>query len=97
MPRLLAGGLCPPFYNIFLDGLDPMWQVGLFDPRGSVPFEPAKTGTSIVVSFQPTKENFIDGQIGDYFLVFQMGPEGKLGVKYEVKTSLQVSDRPFSP
>jgi hypothetical protein len=97
-PGCSPGGLCPPFYNISLDGLDPVWQVGVFDPKGEqASFTQAKTGTSTVLSFRPTKENFIDGQIGDYFLVFQMGPEGKLGQKYEVKTSLKVSDQPFSP
>jgi hypothetical protein len=97
-PGCSAGGLCPPYYHIFLDELDPVWQVGLFDIKGEpAPFELAKTQTGIVLSFRPTKENFLDGQVGDYFLVFQMGSEGKPGVQYKVKTSLKVSDRPFSP
>ena len=97
-PGCRPGGLCPPFYHMFLDGLDDVWTVGLFDAKGKpVPHQQFKTPTGIVISFRPSKEHYIEGQIGDYLLVFEMGPKGKLGVKYKVRTRLERSDRPYEP
>jgi hypothetical protein len=97
-PGCSPGGLCPPFYNVFLDGLEDVWAVGLFDPAGEpVPFARFDTDQGVVLSFRPDEKLFIDGQIGDYLLVFQMGPNGKPGQRYEIKTRVEASDQQFSP
>jgi len=88
--------LCPPFYHLFLEGLDPAWNVGLFDGSGArVPYEETRTPTGIVLSFQPSPELYLDGKIGDYVLGFELGPQGKVGVRYDVRTRLESSDRPY--
>jgi len=62
-----------------------VWQVGVFDAGGNpAPFQQAPTGTGLLLSFRPSP-------------VFRMGRDGKPGVKYNVKTSLQVSDKPLVP
>ncbi|MBI4241090.1 MAG: hypothetical protein HY613_05180, partial [Candidatus Rokubacteria bacterium] len=97
-PSCRPGRLCPPFYHIFFDGLDDVWTVGLFDAKGKpVQHQQFKTPTGIVISFRPSEEQYIETLIGDYFLAFEMGPKGKLAVKYKVKTRLKVSERPYEP
>lgn len=91
-------GLCPPFYNVFLDGLDNAWTVSLAGPKGErVAYQLFRGEKGVVLSFRPSKELFKEGKIGNYFLTFRLKPTGKTGVKYEVKTSLDVSDRPYEP
>jgi hypothetical protein len=90
------GALCPPYYHVFFDGLDDVWDVGLFDAKGNlVPHQQFKTPTGIVMSFRPGKEDYIEGQIGDYFLAFKMGPEGKPEVEYKVKVRVERSEQPY--
>lgn len=97
-PGCPPGALCPPWYHVFLDGLGDVWNTGLFDTRGKVvPHQQFKTPTGIVLSFRPSAEDYIEGQIGSYFLAFEMGPKGKLGVKYRVRTRVERSDRPYQP
>lgn len=97
-PGCPPGALCPPFYHVFFDGLDDVWNVGLFDAKGDpVPHQQFKTPTGVVISFRPSKEDYIEGQIGDYLFAFEMGPEGKLGIEYKVKVRLDRSDRPYKP
>ena len=50
---------------------------------------------STVLSFRPDKEQFIDGQIGDYTLALRMNRNGKPGVPYKIRTTLKVGDRPI--
>ncbi len=96
---LTPNSLCPPFYHLFFDDFDPsIWNVGLFTGQGSpVPFDLFKIGPkSVVVSFRPEKERFIEGRIGDYALGFWMTENGKPG-KYRFKVRLEVGDAPFQP
>lgn len=90
-------GLCPPYYNIFLEGLGAAWIVGLVDSKGRpAPHELFKTRNGVVISFRPSKEKFSPGLIGDYMLVFQMSQKGKVGTKYRVKARLETSDRSYA-
>jgi hypothetical protein len=90
------GGLCPPYFNITLDGLDDVWNVSLADREGNpVAFGRFQTKDGVVLSFRPDKEHYIDGQIGDYMLVFQMGPKGKPGVEYRIRSRVEKSEKPF--
>jgi hypothetical protein len=96
-PGCEPGGLCPPFYNMFFDGLDPAWKVSVVDPRGQpVAARQLKTESGIVVSFRPAAALFKDGKIGDYSLVFQMGPGGKPGTEMRIKTRLEASNKPLT-
>ena len=63
----------------------------------ALPHDRFKTKDGIVLSFRPDKEHFIDGMVGDYLLVFQMGPKGKPGVEYTIRTRLERSDKPYRP
>jgi hypothetical protein len=97
-PGCSPAGLCPPFYNIFFDDIDPAWSVRLFDPKGRpVAARQIKTPTGIVMSFRPDKQYFKEGQIGDYSLVYTMGRGGKVGTEYPIKTRLEVGDKPYKP
>jgi hypothetical protein len=66
-------GLCPPFYHMYFDNIDPaVWRVEVVDFRG----EPVKqrmqrVGNGIVLSFRPRADNFNEKQIGRYFLTFE--------------------------
>lgn len=96
-PGCPAAGLCPPWYQITLDGVDPDWLVGLRDPTGlSVPLRRVKTSKGIVVSFRPSDKYFKDGKIGNYMLTFQLKSTGKTAVKYEIKTSLVAANKAYS-
>ena len=84
--------------NVFFEGLNSHWNVDLFDAAGRrVPHKTFKTPTGVVVSFRPSKENYLDGQIGNYFFVFDAGPKAKLGVNYEIKTHLEISKLRYAP
>lgn len=97
-PGCAPGGTCPPYYHLHLDGLKAHWNVTLVDPEGyPVEHQLVRSRTGAVVSFQPSKERFIDGQIGNYLLVFEMGAGGKVGAEHRVKTRLSVSDRHYEP
>jgi hypothetical protein len=95
-PGCEPGMLCPPFYNIFFEDLDPAWKVSVIDPRGQpVAARQMKTEKGLVLSFRPTAALFRDGKIGDYALVFEMGSGGKPDTEYKVKTRLEASSKPL--
>lgn len=97
-PGCPPGALCLPYYNVFFDGLDKVWDVGLFDGQGKpVPYQQFKTPSGIVISFQPDQKGNLDGQIDNYFFAFEISPRGKLGLEYKVKTRLERSDSPYQP
>jgi hypothetical protein len=84
--------MCPPIYQMSFEGLRDAWTVGLVYADGShVPYKLERTSTRIVLTFRPAKDKFIDGRIGDYLLVFQMGPKGAPGVRYQIKTDLKTN------
>lgn len=95
-PGCSPGGLCPPFYNITLQGLETAWKVGLVGPKGGpVQHRQVQTADGLVVSFRPSKLSFQEGKIGDYYLTFSLLPGGKTDLKYSIKTSLAVSNSAF--
>ena len=97
-PGCSPRGLCPPFYNVFFDGLEDIWTIQVFDPNGKLVRMPQwKTQTGIVISFRAEKRFFEKGKIGDYSLVFRMGRTGKVGQEYRIKTRLEASDKPYKP
>jgi alpha-tubulin suppressor-like RCC1 family protein len=97
-PGCSPGSKCPPVYSIVLEGLGDVWRVGLFNGNGD-PVQHSRTPirNGVVISFQPSKESYIEGLIGDYLLGFQMGPKGKVGADYNIKTRLIVGDNPYDP
>ncbi|MBZ5701093.1 MAG: hypothetical protein LAN84_04540 [Acidobacteriia bacterium] len=95
-PGCPPGGLCPPFYNIYFEGLKNIWEVGLFDGKGEpVLYSVSPRGRGVVLTFRPSKENFRSGSIGDYTLAFHLTSKGKRGVEYPIRTSLQVRETPY--
>ncbi len=66
-------GLCPGWYHIYVDELDPsVWNVQVLDKRGElVQQQLSAVGKGIVLSFRPSKNNFNEKQIGDYYLTFE--------------------------
>lgn len=96
-PGCEPGGLCPPYYHIFLDELGDDWTVTLVDEHSRpVAHQQSRTDRGVVISFRPSQEGYKEGRIGNYRLVFQMGRTGKVGHAYKVKTRLEVSDKPFA-
>jgi hypothetical protein len=97
-PGCAPGGICPPYYHLHLEALQAHWNLTLVDPEGyPVEHQLFRSRTRAVVSFQPSKEKYIDGQIGNYLLVFEMGPGGKVGAEHRVKARLIVSDGHYQP
>lgn len=97
-PGCPSGARCLPYYHVSFEGLDDVWDVGLFDSQGkSVPHQQVKTPMGIVLSFRADPKEYLDGQIGNYFFAFEMGPRGKLGQVYKVKTRLEKSASPYRP
>lgn len=95
-PGCPPDGLCPPYYQLYFDGLANAWSVGLLGPKGEkVPYQLFSTKRGIVLSFRPSKELFKEGSIGNYLLTFRLRPGGKTGYTYKVKTSLKLSNRAF--
>lgn len=95
-PGCAPGALCPPFYHLAFDGMDPeVWEVGLFDRRGNaVDHQLVRTQTGVVLSFRPERREFRERGIGDFSLVFALKPGAKLQ-RYEVRTSLKVGNEYF--
>ncbi|MBI4545428.1 MAG: hypothetical protein HY703_09545 [Gemmatimonadetes bacterium] len=93
-----AGAAWPPFYHMFLDGLDlGVWEVGFYTGRGQpAPFELFRTATGVVLSFQPSRELFRPGEIGDYLLAFAPRSGAKAG-RTVIRTRLQVGDGHYTP
>jgi len=92
-PGCRSGGLCPPYYSIYMDGLRDAWDVGVIDGTGrEAPHTLNRRGQGVVLTFRPSKDNFVKGEIGDYALVFAQTERGKRDVDYPIKTSLTVRD-----
>ena len=85
--------LCPPYYHMFFDGIDPVqWSVTLINKLGDpVRSEFNRTRSGIVISFRPDKNGYIEKQIGDYYLVFE-SKQLRGQKKFTIKTRLEVSD-----
>lgn len=86
--------LCPPYYHLFLDDIDPeAWQIDL-RAGGDQPvnYEINPTETGVVISFRPDKKRFVEKGIGDYELVFDATEKVKARTKYRIGTRLEVSD-----
>lgn len=86
------GGLCPGFYHIYLDDLDPAdWSVEVVNQRGEyVTQRVARQGTGIVVSFRPRPAEFREQDIGDYYLTFETlrsVPRGTKTFRTRIETS----------
>ena len=91
-------GLCPPWYNIILEGMDPkIWEVGLFTSEGDhVKHFMRTTDKGVVVSFRPNPRTFRENEIGDYVLTFESS-KIKVSQEFAFKTRLETSDRPPRP
>lgn len=97
-PGCSPGGLCPPWYNLTIQTLDPSWRVTLYGPKGeSVPYRSRKTTGGYEISFRPVKAQFKDGKLGEYYLGFRLGANGKTGTQYKVKMSLQAGNEATVP
>ncbi|HYI13624.1 MAG TPA: hypothetical protein VEK57_31575 [Thermoanaerobaculia bacterium] len=96
-PGCKPGMLCPPFYDIVLEGITKEdWKVSLVDFDGRpVQHKVRSADGRTIVSFRPDKASFREGSIGDYALVFTPGPKHVAGRIYDVKTRLEVGDEPF--
>ena len=97
-PWCSPSGLCPAYFNIFMEGLEEAWNVSLVNPKGErLSHKVFKTPKGVVLTFRPSKGSFDKKSLADYILVFQIGPNGKLGSAYKVKMRLEAGDRPYSP
>lgn len=96
-PGCSPAGLCPPPYYIMkFDGLEKAWDVQLLDPKGrEVKISLETKGETTVLTFSPKKEFMPEGKLGDYVLVFSMKKGFITKKEYEVKTSIEASDKPY--
>jgi hypothetical protein len=94
-PGCPPGGLCPPWYHITLDGIDPeIWEVGLYTSGGDdVPHVVRRTNSGFVLSFRPAEKGFRPKEIGDLVLTFESN-RVKAGQAFTVKTRLETNNRP---
>ncbi len=89
------GALCPGWYHIFIDDIDPaIWKVQILGRRGELVHQQlGRVEKGIVLSFRPSRSNFRAKTIGDYYLAFEgVGriPKGQ----YVFGTHLEVSPYP---
>ncbi len=95
-PGCGPGGLCPPWYHIFVDEIRDIWDVTLLDVNGEVvKHEKIRTERGVILSFRPDEALYIDGQIGDYVLGFRMSKEGKPGQAYKIPSRVKTSNEPL--
>jgi photosystem II stability/assembly factor-like uncharacterized protein len=92
-------GLCPPFYHMYLYDVDPqLWDITLVSAKGKpVSYDLVPIENGVVLSFRPTKQDYIEGKIADYELLLFMDKEGGRKGKYSIRTDLKVSDHAFEP
>lgn len=94
-PGCAPGALCPPWYNITFEGIDPrVWEIGLFTHDGDrVRHFLRPTQNGAVLSFRPSEKMFRPKTIGDYALTFESS-KVKVGERVTVKTRLETSNKP---
>jgi hypothetical protein len=97
-PGCSPAGLCPPWYNITLEGIDPKaWDIGVYTSGGDYVrsfLRPIDRG--VVLSFRPSPRAFKEKEIGDYVLSFE-SDKVTLNQEFTVKARLDVSDKPPRP
>ncbi len=92
------GALCPPFYHVFFEDPEELWQIELFDAEGNpVPHQKFRTRQGWVFSFRPDRKLFHEAMIGNYIFLFEGSEKVKLGAEYAIRTRLETSDRHFRP
>jgi photosystem II stability/assembly factor-like uncharacterized protein len=92
-PGCRPNELCPPYYHIHLNGPLDAWKIDLFDVNGErIEHKQVPTRSGMVISVRPDKVDFLENQIGDYFITFEMTEKGKPGVDYAFKTRVETGD-----
>jgi hypothetical protein len=89
--------LCPPLYTITLDNVRD-WHIHLIDSKGEkVPFKLERTALGAArLSFQPDKTRYVEGEIGQYIIAFELGDQGKVGQRYKVTMQLETNGKPLA-
>jgi len=89
-------GLCPPWYHMFLDGVDPrVWDVNVYTRQGDfVKHVVRRTPEGVIVSFRPTERLFKKGEIGDYVLTFESDKVSP-GSSFRFRARLEASRVPL--
>ena len=73
-----------------MKGLGDAWKVSLVDGAGKpVGHELKQSKGMTELVFQPRKDEFVEGLIADYYLVFTMKPGGEVKKTYPVSITLQ--------
>jgi hypothetical protein len=94
-PGCSAGGMCPPFYHIYVEKLPRNWSIEIVGFNGkAVEHKVARTTTGAVVSMQPSKRLFRSGKIGPYYLVLRAPAKAKRG-EYKFPTRVEIGDKPY--
>ena len=90
-------GLCPPYYHMFFDGLDPeRWRVELYTGDGEpVDHRIARTDTGIVLSFRPGEARFEPGAIGDFKIGFALEEGAAPREAYRFGARLERAAEPY--
>ena len=97
-PGCSPAGLCPPpFFIIKFWELDKAWTVRLIDPLGKEVKTKIELDKGVtVLTFKPEKQFMMkNGILGNYNLVFSLAKEGVTGKEYNIRTTLEASDKPF--
>jgi hypothetical protein len=91
---------CPagncPFHHLILEGLGEEWTVDLRDGEGQ-PVEHTRThrARDLILSFLPSAEQAVAGKIGNYMLIFELGPKGRVGTVSRIRTRLEIGKKPY--
>jgi len=97
-PGCSSTKLCPPFYNIYLDGFKPdIWNVGIITKKGLVvDFTNYKTRKGVILTFRPDEKLFNKNKLNDYELIF-FKKGGVISKKQKIRTRITASDMPYQP
>jgi hypothetical protein len=95
-PGCRGMSLCPPYYHIYFEGIDPMrWKIGLYSKNGEpAPHQVHEFDNGLVLSFRPSKKLYREKEIGDYYLGIESIQPVSIG-RHSIRTRLEVSDYPY--
>jgi hypothetical protein len=97
-PGCQPGAHCLPYYALHFAGPVAGWRIGLIHADGrAVAFEKFESKREVVLSFRPDEADFVDGQIGNYSVVFERVGKVKHAAPDRLKTWVERGESPFKP
>ena len=93
-PGCEPGQLCPPWYELTMNGLDRHWDVSVVEGSGKrVATKIRRKNGELRIAFRPDKNSYSPGEIGDYHLVFRSARGSPVAKANRIKMSIKRLNR----